>query len=39
MGTNGSTLVVTGYTVNDGNGGNDYTVTTTLLAAPSPRRR
>ena len=28
LGTNGSTLVVTGYTINDGNGGNDYTVTT-----------
>ena len=28
LGTNGSTLVVTGYLVNDGNGGNDYTVTT-----------
>ena len=27
-GTNGSTLVVTGYTVNDGNGGQDYVVTT-----------
>ena len=27
LGTNGSTLVVTGYTINDGNGGNDYTVT------------
>src|SRR5438067_9780125 len=28
LGTNGSTLVVTGYTVNDGNGGADYAVTT-----------
>ena len=28
LGTNGSTLAVTGYTINDGNGGNDYTVTT-----------
>ena len=27
LGTDGSTLEVTGYTVNDGNGGNDYTVT------------
>ena len=27
LGTNGSTLVVTGYTINDGNNGNDYTVT------------
>ena len=29
LGANGSTLAVTGYTVNDGNGGNDYTVTLT----------
>jgi sugar lactone lactonase YvrE len=28
LGTNGSTLVVTGYTVNDGDGGKDYTVST-----------
>jgi hypothetical protein len=28
LGANGSTLNVTGYTVNDGNGGKDYTVTT-----------
>ncbi len=28
LGTGNSTLVVTGYTVNDGNGGTDYTVTT-----------
>jgi hypothetical protein len=28
LGANGSTLTITGYTVNDGNGGNDYTVTT-----------
>src|SRR5208282_2092482 len=28
LGANGSTLTVTGYTVNDGHGGNDYTVTT-----------
>ena len=28
LGTNGSTLTVTAYTVNDGNGGADYTVTT-----------
>ena len=28
LGTGGSTLIVTGYTVNDGDGGNDYTVTT-----------
>ena len=27
LGTNGSTLQVTGYTINDGNGGADYTVT------------
>ena len=27
LGTNGSTLNVTGYAVNDGNGGNNYTVT------------
>jgi fibronectin-binding autotransporter adhesin len=28
LGTSGSTLMVTGYTINDGNGGKDYTVTT-----------
>ena len=28
LGSNGSTLTVTAYTVNDGNGGADYTVTT-----------
>ena len=28
MGTNGSTLVVTDYTINDGNGGDNYLVTT-----------
>jgi trimeric autotransporter adhesin len=28
VGSNGSTLVVTGYVVNDGDGGKDYTVTT-----------
>ena len=28
LGANGSTLTVTGYTVNDGDGGKDYTVTT-----------
>jgi predicted outer membrane repeat protein len=28
LGTNGSMLAVTGYTVNDGDGGRDYTVTT-----------
>src|SRR6185312_15901093 len=28
LGTNGSTLEVRGYTVNDGNGGKDYSVTT-----------
>src|SRR5205814_10572524 len=28
LGTNGSTLSVTAYTVNDGNSGNNYTVTT-----------
>ena len=27
LGANGSTLVVTGYTINDGNNGNDYAVT------------
>ena len=27
LGANGSTLEVTGYTVNDGNGGDNYTVT------------
>ncbi len=27
LGTNGSTLAVTGYTINDGDGGKDYTVT------------
>jgi len=32
LGANGSTLVVTGYTVNDGNSGNDYTVTTATAA-------
>ena len=39
LGTNGSTLVVTGYTINDGDDGNDYTVTTqnasgTITPAP-----
>jgi filamentous hemagglutinin family protein len=39
LGTNGSTLQVTGYLVNDGNGGADYTVTTadaegTITPAP-----
>ena len=28
LGANGSTLQVTGYTVNDGNSGNNYTVAT-----------
>ena len=28
LGANGSTLSVTGYVVNDGDGGKDYTVTT-----------
>ena len=28
LGAKRSTLIVTGYTVNDGNGGNNYTVTT-----------
>ena len=28
LGTSGSTLMVTGYTINDGDGGKDYTVTT-----------
>ena len=37
LGTDGSTLDVTGYTVNDGNGGNDYTVT--LAHAPPARSR
>jgi len=32
LGTNKSTLDVTGYTVNDGNSGNDYTVTTVTAA-------
>ena len=32
LGTNGSTLSVTGYTIEDGNNGNDYTVT--LNTAP-----
>ncbi len=27
LGASGSTLIVTGYTINDGDGGNDYTVT------------
>jgi MBG domain (YGX type) len=39
LGASGSTLVVTGYTVNDGDGGKDYTVTTqtapgTITPAP-----
>jgi hypothetical protein len=39
LGTNGSTLQVIGYTVNDGNGGNDYTMHThtasgTITPAP-----
>jgi len=39
LGTNGSTLQVTGYTVNDGNGGGNYAVTTntatgTITKAP-----
>ncbi len=32
LGPNGSTLTVTGYTINDGDGGKDYTVTT--VSAP-----
>jgi hypothetical protein len=32
MGANGSTLSVTGYTVNDGNGGANYTVTSNTAA-------
>ena len=32
LGTNGSTLQVTAYTVNDGNSGNNYTVTTNTAA-------
>jgi hypothetical protein len=39
LGDNGSTLVVTGYTVNDGDGGADYTVTThsaTGTITPAP---
>ena len=37
LGVNGSTLNVTAYTVNDGNSGNDYTVTTaTALGTITP---
>jgi hypothetical protein len=39
LGTGGSTLLVTGYTVNDGNGGADYTVslaTATGTITPAP---
>ncbi len=39
LGANGSTLMVTGYTVNDGDGGKDYTVTTqsaTGTITPAP---
>ena len=39
LGTNGSTLIVTGYTVNDGNGGANYTVTSNTAAGtitPAP---
>jgi parallel beta-helix repeat protein len=32
LGANGSTLVVTGYTINDGDGGKDYRVTTQTAA-------
>ena len=39
LGADGSTLAVTGYTVNDGNGGNDYTVTWSRRPARSRRRR
>ena len=39
LGANGSTLSVTSYTVNDGNSGADYTVTTIRHAARSRRRR
>ena len=39
LGTGGSTLDVTGYTINDGNGGNDYTVTLGHAPARSRRRR
>ena len=38
LGAGNSTLVVTGYTVNDGNGGDDYTVTThTASGTITPR--
>src|SRR5262249_40226229 len=37
LGTNGSTLMVTGYTVNDGNGGKNYTaITETATGTISP---
>jgi filamentous hemagglutinin family protein len=39
LGAGGSTLSVNGYTINDGNNGNDYTVTTTTAAGtitPAP---
>src|SRR5206468_538670 len=32
LGTNGSTLAVTAYTVNDGNSGGDYAVTTVTVS-------
>ena len=43
LGSGQSTLLVTGYTVNDGNGGKDYTVTShtapgTIAAAPDDFR-
>src|ERR1019366_10472427 len=39
LGANGSTLLVNGYTINDGNGGADYTVTTNTASGtitPAP---
>ena len=39
LGTNGTTLSVASYTVNDGNGGADYTVTTHTASARSRRHR
>ncbi len=39
LGSDRSTLNVTGYTVNDGNSGKDYTVTLVTAPAQSSRRR
>ncbi len=39
LGSGGSTLDVTGYSVNDGKGGKDYTVTLVTQQAQSLRRR